>query len=200
MVTVLFYISILIFSTFFVYISDKGKGLLERKTFRLIAFTIVFIPSAIRYKVGKDFGSYERIYESIEYIKNIEPGFYYLNLILKSLDADPQWVFAITAFIFTTFLFKSLPKKGGWIVLFITLSLLYYLSFSGIRQATAIMISLYSVKYLLKGEYKYFILFNILATTFHVSSMVFMLAGLTSLVPIKKHLKYYLLPNIFIAF
>lgn len=197
--TVIFYLSILSISTLFIYFSENGKGLLERRIFRLIAFLIIFIPSAIRYNVGKDYESYVRIYQNIEYINDIEAGFYYINVLLKYFNASPQWVFVVSSFIFSYFLLKSLPKKTGWLVFLITIALLYPFSLSGIRQASAIIINLFSIKYLLRRQYKYFIFFSFLAMTFHMSALVFVIAALTSLIPIKEYLKTHLMPIIFVV-
>lgn len=62
MATVIFYNFILLSSTFFVWLSEKGKGNLERYFFLGLAFLLVCVPAAIRYDVGADYMSYLAIY------------------------------------------------------------------------------------------------------------------------------------------
>src|SRR5690554_4211706 len=105
MATVLFYNFIVLSSTFFVWLSEKGRTYVDRWVLLWIAFLIVFVPSAIRYGVGTDFFNYVDIYENLENYTWMEQGFYFINWALKSVDAHPQWSMAAFAFIFTAVAF-----------------------------------------------------------------------------------------------
>lgn len=104
MTTVIFYNFILLSSTFFVWLSEKGRTYLDRWVLLFIAFLIIFMPSALRYGIGADYFNYLEIYQNpslLEFYKNKhEYGFYYINKFLRSVDAHFQWSFAVFAFIF----------------------------------------------------------------------------------------------------
>lgn len=187
-------------STFFVYISEKGKGNLERRVFLSIAFLLVFIPSAIRYNIGTDFLSYIYIYESLDlYKEKIEPGYYFLNLFLKIFNANPQWVIASSAFIFTSVTFLAYPKKHAWILHFCFFSMLWYFSFNGIRQALATAFCFYAIFQYLEKKYISFIVITLVGSLFHFSAIFTALVGLLALIPVNKTLKTHFIPIIFIT-
>lgn len=198
--TVFFYNFILLASTFFVFLSEKGKGALEYRFFLSIAFLIVYIPAAIRYGVGSDFFSYETIYNHLEYFDTIEPGYYFLNWILRQLNADTQWVFALTAFVYTVITFIAYPKRRAWILHFILMALFWYFSFNGIRQALAVAFCLVATFKYFQGRYIPFIIWTLLGSLFHLSALFFTLSGLLALLPIRNYLKANLIPTLFIGF
>lgn len=198
MTTVLFYHFILISSTFFVWLSEKGKRKIDRYFFLIIAFCLVFIPSSIRYDTGVDYLSYIRIYENINTLLGLnyitEPFFYFINVFVYSLDGSPQWVIAILAFLFTSAAFMSYPKKNGWVIHFIFFVMVYFESFNIIRQSVAISFSLLSIMYFLNGRIALFILFSLIGATFHISVVLITIAGLISLIPFKAIFKNYIFP------
>lgn len=198
MLTALLYLSILLLSTFFVYISEKGKGRLEHFTFLFIAFLIVFIPSAIRYDIGTDFLSYLNIYNNLDLYTNIEPGYYLLNWILNQLGAPSQWIYVVTSFIFTYAIFKAYPQSRAWVIHFAAFSLLLFFSFNGTRQALAIAFCLIAVFKFFKKEYVKFVVLILIGSSFHTSALVILLCGLLALIPLRYSLKARTLPIVFI--
>lgn len=64
--TIVLYNSILLFSTLFIYLSEKTTTVLQRKICLVIAFLIIFIPAAIRYFVGVDLPNYEVAFYQIK--------------------------------------------------------------------------------------------------------------------------------------
>lgn len=199
MATVLLYFLILIGSTFFVYISEKGKGALERKTFLFIAFLIIFLPSALRYGVGRDFYAYVDIFNNISSFPRLEVGFKFLIEVLNYLALSSQSLFIVTSFIFSYTLIRVLPNRQAWIFSFISIASLYFFSFSGIRQSTAIILDMLAITYFISNRYKTFFIISIIAFLMHASSLVFTLACVASLFPIKRFLQYYVLPIIFLS-
>lgn len=198
MATVLFYFLILIISTFFVYISDKGKGSLERYTFLFVAFLIVFVPSAIRYDIGTDYLNYLDIYKYLEYENGLEPSFYFINRLLRFLNASPQWLFVISAFIFSIAIFLSYPKKNAWIMHFTAITMLWLFSFNVIRQAIAVAICLVAISKFLDRKYLHFFVLSLFAATFHTSVLIITIVGALALIPIKDSIQNKVLPSIFV--
>ncbi len=138
MATVIFYNLILFSSTFFVWLSEKGKRNSDRIFLLSIAFLIVFVPSALRYDIGTDYVNYIDIYKNLDDWQHMEKGFYFVNWILKSLDANQQWIIIILAFLFLIIAFKSYPKKDIWLFHLVFILILWFSSFNIVRQAVTL--------------------------------------------------------------
>lgn len=184
------------------WLSEKGKGRLERYFFLGLAFLLVFVPAAIRYDVGTDYVNYLAIYQDswrLESYKK-EPGFYFINWFYQSINAHFQWMFATFAFIFTAVAFKVYPRKQAWVLHLALITLLYFQSFNIVRQAVAMVFCLWALKELIDKQNIRFIALCLLASLFHQSAVIFLLVGLASLIPVSYRLKSYIAPVFFIAF
>ncbi|WP_273838843.1 EpsG family protein [Providencia rettgeri] len=200
MATIIFYNFILLSSTLFVWLSEKGKRYLDRWILLWVAFLIIFIPSAIRYGIGTDFFNYINIYNHIDNYDWMEGGFYYANLFLKSLDASAQWSLVLFSFIFSFSAFLAYPRKNGWVVHFIFMAMLWFFSLNGIRQGIAASFCLLALLVFLKKSFFYFVLLTLIGALFHKSALFITAAGFLSLIPLGFTLKTKILPLIFIGF
>ena len=201
MSTILFYNFILFSSTFFVWLSEKGRTRFDRVCFLSIAFLLVFIPSAIRFDVGTDYLSYLNIFENpvrLETYKYKEPAFYYINWLLNSIDAHFQWMFAILAFIFTIVTFATYPCKKAWLLHFLFFSTLWFFSFNGMRQAVALAWCFLATFYFFHRKHSYFFVLTMIGAAFHQSAIFILLTGILALIPLSSQLKIRILPTIFI--
>lgn len=201
MLTILFYNFILFSSTFFVWLSEKGKGRRERYLFLTIAFLLVFIPSAIRYDIGTDYVNYVRIFETGTYInyQYKEPLFYFINSVLSGIDAHFQWFMVVTSFIFSAVAFKAYPQRNAWIFHLFFIFTLWFFSFNGIRQAVALSFSILSIYYFLNNRVWLFIFLNLVGMLFHNSVFLILILGLISLIPLHRYLKSHIFPFIAIS-
>jgi len=200
MATVIFYNFILFGSTLFVWLSEKGKGNLERYFFLAVAFLLVFVPAAIRYDVGADYLSYLRIFESsweLESYKYKEPLFYFANWFYRSIDASSQWLFATFSFIFTVVAFKAYPRSQAWLLHFLLFSMLWFFSFNGIRQAIALSWCLLALFNFFDKRYVWFFILTIVGSAFHQSAWFITAAGMAALVPLGTHIKVRIAPLAF---
>lgn len=196
--TVFFYNFIVLSSTFFVYFSEKCKYHFDRNILLFIALLIIFIPSAIRYNIGTDFPNYINIYNNLESYTHMEPGFYYINRLLKFVNAHAQWSIAVLAFIFSYAAISSYPKKDAWILhLAFTLSLLFF-SFNGVRQAIAIAFTLWAFKKYFYKRYLQALALIICGGFFHSSNYLYIPLGLAALIPFPYVAKTYIVPSLFI--
>lgn len=195
MATVLFYFSILLSTTFLIYLRDKGKGKLEYYTFTATVFLIIFIISAIRYDVGVDYLNYIHIYEYILYEERIEPAYYLLNRVLYYLEANSQWVFVISSLIFTALTIKSYPRKKAWIFHLGIILIFYLHSFNIVRQSIATAFCLLAVSNYLVGNRKKFFILTIIGSLFHISALSILTVGSVAIIPLRKHLKESVLPT-----
>lgn len=202
MTTVFFYNSILLGSTLFVWLSERVRTQRDRIILLTTAFLLVFIPAAIRYDIGTDFLNYLSIYESAESLERFklkEPGFYLVNIFLKSLNAHPQWMFATFAFIFTALAFKAYPRRNAWIIHFLFFSMLWFFSFNGMRQAIAVACCFVGVFCFFKKRYLVFLLWSIIGFSFHQSVFFILILGVIAKIPLRKNIKYQLSPVMLIG-
>lgn len=206
MATVVFYNFILFSSTFFVWLSEKGRTRLDRWFFLSVAFLLVFVPAAIRYDVGTDYLNYLDIYQgtsdvkTLEPYKNKEPLFYFVNWFYRSFEAHFQWVFATFSFIFTAVAFKAYPRKKAWLLHFLFFSMLWFFSFNGIRQAVALSWCLLALFNFFDRRYLWFFTLALIGAAFHQSALFIAAAGLAALIPLGSHLKSRIAPVVFIGF
>ncbi len=178
----LLYFTILLFVTAIAqYAQAVGNGTVKKSavsnTFLVLAFSILFLFSAIRYQVAIDYISYEQIFERIRkgYSVYTEIGF---NLVVKliSLFTDNnRWIFAVFSLLTILPIYKVIKKRSkDWgLSTFLFISLGYYfLSYQSIRQYLAYMIALYALDQLIDKRYGLFILWSIIGTAFHKSCCI----------------------------
>lgn len=202
MSTVIFYNFILFSSTFFVWLSEKGKGNLERYFFLGIAFLLVFVPAALRYDIGTDYLSYIDIFENpnrLEGYKYKEPLFYFVNWFYQRIDAHFQWLFATFAFIFTAVAFKAYPRKNAWLLHYVFFSMLWFFSFSGVRQAIAVAFVFLALFCYFNKQKTYFFVLILIGGLFHQSVLPVAVVGLLAMIPLGNTIKAKVSSAIFIV-
>lgn len=201
MATVIFYSFILLSSTFFVRLSERGRTKFDRWVLLGIAFLLVFIPAAIRYDIGTDFLSYVGIFNNkalLEDYKYKEPAFYFVNWLFGSFGLSAQWAIATFAFLFTAVAFKSYPRKNAWLLHFLFFSMLWLFSLSGMRQAVALSFCMLALFYYFEKRYVWFLALAALGSLFHQSAIIIVFIGGLSLVPLPQYLKESIFPKAFI--
>lgn len=201
MTTVFFYNFILISSTVFVWFSEKGRTRLDRWMILIIAFLLVFIPSAIRYDIGVDYLSYLDIFESGNYVnyKLNEPAFYFINYLLDILNSHFCWVFIVFSFIYTSVTFAAYPKNNAWLLHFLFFSMLWFFSFNGVRQAIALSWCLLALFHFFDKRHLKFFILIIIGSFFHQSALVIAIIAALSLIPLPIFFKKYVAPILFIV-
>ncbi len=131
--------------------------------------------------VGTDTFTYREIFDGISsgIRLGIEPGWFLLNKAISWVGGGYQfllWVVSIlTLFPVSLVIIKESPNKQ--FSLFAYYSLYFYLnSFNGMRQFMAISIILLAYTILIKGKYWRFILLVLLASMFHFSALIALVA------------------------
>lgn len=157
-------------------ISKKVTGK-KKKILIGIAFALVFLVAAIRVGVGTDYYAYQKWFNKTEKISGfMNCGFDLMVLILKVFTNNSQWLFAVSAFIILAFMFKAAVNEQEnyelSMLFFITLSF-FFSSNNGVRQWLSIAILMYSIKYIKSKELWKFLLFVVIASTFHITAFVF---------------------------
>lgn len=153
-----------------------------KSSYRTLAF-LSFLPltliAALRYKVGTD---YDYVY--IPFFHSInsggekfkEVGFNLINQITYLFTDEPYLMFAVVSILTLLFTFAAFYEQSVNVsvsIYIFVVGLFYFNSLNQIRQALAMAIAIYAMKYLWKREPLKYFLFILLATTMHVSALLY---------------------------
>ncbi len=171
----LIYVVVAIFSTFMM----KKYELTRRKKFIILSFLSVFLVMAFRYGIGYDYlNIYTPMFNNIINSRinfSNDIGNFLLCKTIGIFTSDPFYYFFITSFIICFFMFKAIlnnSSRPSLSILLFVISGLYFDSFNLVRQYMAISILLYSLKFLIRNEFKKYALYIIIASTFHNSAII----------------------------
>ena len=157
----------------------------------LLLFPPVFL-ATFRYNVGTDYNSYIRLYNILknydfyQYIviwtKDFtaqELSWYLLNRVAFLVFNNEISIFFLSSFIMMIFIFKGIDYYVKDISIgyafFVFFMIHYNMSFNAIRTFLAASIIFYSYKFIIEKNFVKYILFIILASTFHKSAFVALL-------------------------
>jgi hypothetical protein len=143
-------------------------------------FLLVFV--GLRRWVGCDFTSYMHIWKFIQFtdaneaIQVTEPGFAVLTLLLQYMELEYYTVNLVAAAVFMFGLKKFAHRHPNPLAI-IALSfpiLIIHLAMSGVRQAIAIGFIMLAIGAFLDRRRLAFLLFVLLAASFHYSALLFL--------------------------
>lgn len=182
---------------------SKAPGSVMRmETPELISFVLAFgamcIMSLFRgIHVGSDTYPYVRFYDMVESLSSysnifiqtrMEPGFVFYIRLLVRLFHNPQSVIicssGITMFFVMRFIYKY--SRVTWLSSFIFFCLFFNASMNVMRQFLALSLVLWSFDYIFKKKFIYFSAIVLLATTFHFSAFIFLIAYPLSKIKVSK--------------
>lgn len=160
----------------------KSEGIYEPNKLNILYLLILIIFSifiGFRYDVGVDWQGYVTDYiwltsssEFNYFDQYYEIGYYTINWFAGLLNLGHQGVFLFMAFISWYFYFKSVPKNIiPLFIFFIFVDEYFFWGMNGVRQFAAMAIWVYSIKYIIDKNLKYFLLTVIFASVFHLSSI-----------------------------
>lgn len=171
---VLIFIEILLL--FMSFKNYKNSNNLKRIDF-IILFFIFTIISGFRYNVGKDFATYEQMYNNPYNISNLflEPIWRLISSSLHLLGFSSVYWFLFTSLLINFFFIKGVEKKSKDFYL----SMAFYMSvpqmfcetFNAVRQFVAVSIVFYFFYLFLEKKKLKFFLVTIIASVFHTSAL-----------------------------
>lgn len=187
------YVCATIISIIFAFISIKLKKIntnllaLNKRTYGYIleklsaicSFLPLFLVSAIRYNVGTDY-----LYRYVPGFiiiasggkETFEVGFILINKFALLFSKDYVVLFVITSFIFCFFVYKAIYQQSEDICFSILLLLIttsFFVSMNIVRQSMSISIFLYATKYIKENNLKKYLIFILIAATFHSSALIY---------------------------
>lgn len=185
--SLIFYNTILFSSTFFIWLSEKCSTLNQRRICTIIAFFIVFLPSAFRYEVGIDYFSYRMMFEDIRdglepFLQSkIEPGYYFLNWLIVQMGLSFEWLVGLIALITFSLFFYSYPKKYRAYFHFAFVAMIYFSANNLLRNWLALgFIWVAIFNYINKRDLLKYVVLVVVGALFHKSSFVFLFLPLVS--------------------
>lgn len=186
------YISATILSIFFAYLAINSKSLNKNysihlnksknfiyKFFAFASFLPLFLVSAFRYNVGTDY--FDRYVMGLVYVKSgnqkvYEIGFRILNQLILVFTDKYIWIFIITSFLFCAFVYKAIYEQSNDIyfsIILLVITNAYFISLNAVRQSICIGIFLYAIKYIKSNSIKKYMICIGIASTIHLSSLVY---------------------------
>ena len=179
--TLFLYLTVMIVCLGLINWSDNNKT----KVGIYVAYLILILLSVFRYDIGND---YEHYTELIIYVANQfqfnnhvpisedtrEPLIYILTYIFKDTTYPYVWVLGIHFIISLFFLYKAFKENDSQftgIMIFI-ISGMMFIYWDQVRQAVAISIIIYAIKYIKEHNFLKYLLFVLLAATAHYSALL----------------------------
>ena len=179
------YVYILLFSVFsWPVIRFLGVGDCKKAYF-IINYSLLFLVSALRTEnVGGDTLTYTQAFSSLKeitidgyYTNGLEFGYIILEYFLGIFSNDGQFLIIGTSFIVIygigVFFYKCSDNLWMPTMLYIGLNLFVDMM-TPIRQSISAIFILWGVYFLAKGEKIKYLLFNVLAFSFHFSALAFL--------------------------
>lgn len=141
-----------------------------------LGFFLICLIFGSRFEVGTDYATYINLIQNIDSSLNIEPGFYITTKLFNFLDVAPTLQLGIYYVITVFFVWLSIARwsQNRSLSVAVFFGLGYAFLFTNqVRQSLAIVICLYSYRYIFEKNAKNFILCMIFALSFHYSAIVF---------------------------
>lgn len=150
---------------------------------KLLLILVLTVFAAFRFNVGTDYQSYAVLIEQIAsgYVNpvwaNKEKGFFYLAEFLLFLGVNSQMVFMAFFISTTIFYFRGLvvykfDLRLQLLSILVFLLTFYFYTLNGMRQALAISIFFFALKYIIERKIFMYLVCLIFASFFHKTALV----------------------------
>ena len=176
------YITAIILSMICAQYASNVKGVKQLKgTYRILcicAFLPMTLVSALRYEVGTDWSIYHDYFHWISSGKDkfSEPLFNLLNRVIYLFTQNSWWLFFVCAIVIMYFNFRAFMEQSihpAFSILIFVISGDYFNSQNQLRQAMAMSIFLYAMKYIKSREWKKYFIWILIAVLIHTSAAVY---------------------------
>ncbi|MHB9293980.1 hypothetical protein Holit_03102 [Hollandina sp. SP2] len=177
------YISILFFILFFSPITKKDESFI----FTTVCYLCLLSISVFRFGIGTDYFNYYSIFyfvpESFSgislqkfIISQIEPGFWAISILIKSLNLPFTYLIAFCSFISLSLIFYTIQKKSMQktfsVFIFFANYYMVYIE-NTLRQGIAMGIFIYALyDFLQTKSFKKYCILILLGCTFHITIIV----------------------------
>lgn len=168
-------------SLFFAYLYDRaheGISIGIKRLYLTLSFTMLFLLSALRFDVGPDYETYVQIYyNAVNGVLGVsfdKALFILLSKMMSFLERGYIYVLAIYSFLTLVFVYKTLIERKAlvWGLIIFCFIGFYLDSFDRLRQLLAVVIFLYSIKYIENRNPYKFVLWMLFASFAHLSAIL----------------------------
>lgn len=148
---------------------------LDQKILQLAALylgILLVIIAGSRYGIGTDYFTYEHIYTNLDSSLYIEPGYRYVNILLRYLGCSYEMsvlFFALVTNLLLLYFIKQYSVDFVFSLVLYVFFNYYFITFNAVRQMIALAIFLTGINYAFKKKYLYFFLITAFAALFHYS-------------------------------
>ncbi len=176
------YITAIIFSMVSAYYAQNVKEIRQLKSTYRFLCVMSFLPmtfvSVFRYQVGTDWPIYNDYFYWISEGTDrfTEPLFNLLNRVVYLFTRDSWWLFAVCALIIGYFTFRTIFEQSiypAFSILIFVITGDYFNSQNQIRQAIAMAVFLYGVKYIKARDWKRYFFWILVAFLTHTSAAIY---------------------------
>jgi hypothetical protein len=156
---------------------NTQKGIKFKLAFALL---LLFLYSAVRVDFGSDYANYELLFEKIKvfgiyYYIRTEIGYGLLNEYLPSYRSLLVLLSLFTCVTLYYYFQRLIPRYYHWLIfLLISLSTVIFFQLTGLRNGISINIFILSIIFIKNRKLIYFIILTLLASTFHLTSIIYM--------------------------
>ncbi len=161
-------------------ISLKLYTYCKNKIFKIFPYIAMSFVCGFRGEnVGIDTINYNIMYEYIKIGLEVkaEYGYYFLVKIVQTIGASQQLVFLIMSSLTSIFIYKYIDYESDNFeistLIYLCIGPYYFTSYNTIREALAVAIFLFSIRYIRKSRIKY-IFWILVASLFHQSVILFL--------------------------
>ncbi len=189
-------------------LAKNNYNLKSFKIWMFISLSFLFLLLGSRYYIGGDYFGYMNLYNKMDYINRISYPFYQVEvlyysiiMIFNRLGLSYYLVNFFLMFI-TIFFFQKYIKnfQNPFFVLLISLPILFIpISINFVRQAIAISIFLFSIKFLVTKDFKRYFFYIVLAALFHKFAIVYSIFYFAYETNFKKKIKFIILALFFLS-
>ena len=176
-------LGIVIIIYLFSYTTKKFNVKTKKNVFFFLVFLLFFVIVGFRdFSIGTDTQSYIAFFKNvciyrwqIFNISRFEYGYVILNVIISLFTQNPRIFLIIFSFIVNFFMLQFIYKNSKIPLLSVIMLLgllFFYNSMTMFRQYIALCLVLYSTKYIKEKKKFLFLLFIIIASSFHISAIV----------------------------
>lgn len=150
-----------------------------------LALAIPVLVGGLRYNVGTDYPSYERMFNAFlgssfaDYFTNntynVEPGFFALIKACQFISDQPYVLFIASSLLTILFFYyglKNIQASHKSLLYLLFLVIVFPITLNATRQGIAISIIFFAITHLMKGNTKRFLLLTAFAATFHLSAVI----------------------------
>jgi len=145
----------------------------------LVLVTILTLFAGLRYNLGADYLGYYSYFNkaTISLFGGLELGFEFLAVLVRETFGSYEIFVLLLDTLTFVFVYKSIKSMSKvYLIPLYIYSIQYFLGgpMGQMRQALAMAILLYSIKYVISRDLKRFIFVVLIATSIHFSSIVFL--------------------------